>query len=262
MSLTYCGNLVRQQDPDRFLLSLMAPRGVRPALWALYAFNYEIAKTREVVSETATGLIRLTWWREAVAEIYQRKVRQHEGVKALADAINAYALPQEKFETMIFAREFDVEDKTPSTLEGLFHYADYTTTPLTELSLKVLGQEVTDARDASIRYAVAGLLRAVPYMLRQRRCYLPDDVMAVHGTSAQKLFDFYEREKLPGVVKDIIKALPDVTKAHAPHLNVMNHLSSLYLAQIDNAAFDVFHDSLIQPPRLLALRVFLKNFVE
>ena len=82
MSLTYCGNLVRQQDPDRFLLSLFVPAKVRPALWALYAFNYEIAKTREVVSETATGLIRLTWWREAIDEIYQgRPVRQHQVVQ-------------------------------------------------------------------------------------------------------------------------------------------------------------------------------------
>lgn len=261
MSLTYCGNVVRQQDPDRFLLSLLAPRRARPALWALIAFNYEIAKTREVVSETTTGLIRLTWWREAVAEIYQgAPVRQHEGVKALAEAIRAYDLPQKKFETLIYAREFDVEDRAPATLEGLFHYADYTTTPLTELLLKVLGQGDAAAREISIRYAVAGLLRAVPFMARQRRFYLPDDIMAAHNMASHRLFDFNERDKLPGVVKDIIAALPVAPKALPKHFKAMNKMSDLYLAQIKRAGFDVFDSSLMALPQFMALRITSHNF--
>lgn len=257
MSLTYCGNLVRQQDPDRFLLSLFAPLRARPALWALYAFNYEIAKTREVVTETTTGLIRLTWWREAIAEIYNgAPVRQHEVVTALADAIRAYNLPQDKFETMIYAREFDVEDRAPATLDGLLHYADYTTTSLSELSLMVLEQGVDGAREASIRYAVTGLLRAVPYMTQQRRCYLPDDVMRAHGTSAQKLFDFNERDKLPHIVRDIIHALPAAAPTSSKHLHKMNKMTALYLSQIEKARFDVFDQSMAVPPALLGLRLF------
>lgn len=258
MSLSYCGNLVRQQDPDRFLLGLFAPVRARAALWALYAVNYEIAKTREVVTETTTGLIRLTWWREAIAEIYNgAPVRQHETVTALAEAIRAYDLPQDKFEGVIYAREFDVEDRAPATLDGLFHYADYTTTPLTELSLMVLGQSAAGARETSIRYAVTGLLRAVPFMMRQRRCYLPDDLMATHGTSAQKLFDFNERGKLPDVVRDIIRALPPAPKLPSKHLRTMNRMTDLYLAQIERAGFDVFDASMATPPKFMALRCFL-----
>lgn len=257
MSLTYCGNLVRQQDPDRFLLSLFAPIRARPALWALYAFNYEIAKTREVVTETATGLIRLTWWREAIAEIYSgTPVRQHEVVMALAEAIHAYDLPQEKFDALVYAREFDVEDRAPATLEGLFHYADYTTTPLSELSLMVSGQGLEYVREASIRYAVTGLLRAVPYMTQQRRCYLPDDVMAAHGASAQRLFDFNERDKLPDVVRDIVHALPVASASSSKHLHKMNKITDLYLAQIERAGFDVFDKAMATPPRFMGLRLF------
>jgi hypothetical protein len=42
--------LVRRHDRDRFLTVLFAPLPHRAALLALYAFNYEIARTREVVS--------------------------------------------------------------------------------------------------------------------------------------------------------------------------------------------------------------------
>ncbi len=238
----------------------MAPAKVKPALWALYAFNYEIAKTREVVSETTTGLIRLTWWREAIDEIYTGKsVRQHQVVQPLAQAIRTYDLPQSHFDTLIFAREFDVEDRSPATLEGFFHYADYTTTPLTDLSLRIIGAAQDEAltRAASIRYASAGLLRSVPYMLTQRRCYLPESVMALHGTSSQKMFDFRQTQQLPEVIQEIISVLPTVSKSSSRFLNSMNTLTDLYLAQIEKTGFDVFSPALIAPPPLKALRVWL-----
>lgn len=260
MSLTYCGNIVRQQDPDRFLLSLLAPARVRPALWALYAFNYEIAKTREVVSETATGLIRLTWWREAIDEIYKGQApRAHEVVRDLARAIHDHDLPQSHFDTLVFAREFDVEDRNPATLQGLFHYADYTATALTDLSLRIIGQAQSAGviRDASIRYAVIGLIRGVSYMLPRRRCYLPNDVMEAHNLSVQKLFDFRQKDGLPHVVRDVVAALPDAPESSARHIRAMNKLSALYIAQIEKAGFDVFDSALGVPPLFKSLRVAL-----
>ena len=58
--------LVRQHDPDRFLTALFAPAAQRDALLALYAFNHELARAREVASEPTLALIRLQWWREVV----------------------------------------------------------------------------------------------------------------------------------------------------------------------------------------------------
>jgi 15-cis-phytoene synthase len=60
----FCENLVREQDPDRYFATLFAPAERRPGLFALYAFNIEIAKIREAVSEPIPGEIRLSWWRE------------------------------------------------------------------------------------------------------------------------------------------------------------------------------------------------------
>jgi phytoene synthase len=55
--------LVRRHDPDRFLTSLFAPPAQRDALLTLYAFNHELARAREVISEPPLALIRLQWWR-------------------------------------------------------------------------------------------------------------------------------------------------------------------------------------------------------
>ena len=58
--------LVRRHDPDRFLTALFAPPERRDALLTLYAFNHELARAREAVSEAPLALIRLQWWREVV----------------------------------------------------------------------------------------------------------------------------------------------------------------------------------------------------
>src|SRR3954452_15251843 len=82
---------LRRHDRDRFLMTLFAPPERRAALVALYAFNFEIAKTREVVREPLLGQIRLQWWREVIDEIYRgTTVRKHEVVQPLAEAIGRF----------------------------------------------------------------------------------------------------------------------------------------------------------------------------
>ena len=50
-AFAHCEALVRAADRDRFLAALFAPRERREALFALYAFNVEIARVREVVRD-------------------------------------------------------------------------------------------------------------------------------------------------------------------------------------------------------------------
>ena len=63
----HCEALVRAADKDRFLAALFAPAAHRGALYALYAFNIEIARVRESIHEPLAGEIRLQWWTDAIA---------------------------------------------------------------------------------------------------------------------------------------------------------------------------------------------------
>src|ERR1700720_1226840 len=85
--------LVRRHDRDRYQTALFAPAGRREALLALYAFNYEIARVRESVTEPMLGLIRLQWWREVLDAAYAgAPPRQHPVVLPLAAAIRDFGL--------------------------------------------------------------------------------------------------------------------------------------------------------------------------
>ncbi|WP_084418614.1 squalene/phytoene synthase family protein [Henriciella litoralis] len=83
---------MRTGDEDRWLSSRYAPLAERRALVALYAFCWELARVRLVVSEPALGAIRFQWWRDALQEIGDGETpRAHDVVGALVDMIAAEA---------------------------------------------------------------------------------------------------------------------------------------------------------------------------
>lgn len=252
---------MKAHDPDRFFLSLFAPAACREHLWALFAFNYEIAKTREVVSETMLGLARLQWWREAVGKIYDTgDFPQHEILKALAPAIKKYNLPREEFETLVYAREFDLENVLPANIEGFLNYADFTSTPLMKLAVRIMGGDVDyePVQQVAVNFAIAGLLRAIPFHASQRRCYLPEELMKRHGVSLRQLHDFLKPEEgLKALVKEISAHFVGGIKTRNRFLRATQKLAGLYLKQIEKARYDVFDPRLKIPPAFKELRVFL-----
>ena len=239
--ITACGGTVRRHDRDRFLLSLTAEPPKRSALWALFAFNYEIAKTREVVTEPKLGEIRLQWWREAVEGIYAGKVLEHEVVAALAGAVREHDLPQDMFQALIDARDYDLSGKTPASYAELEMYADRTTTPLNKLALKIAGQKEDDkaVRAVSIGYALTGLLRAAPHHAAQGRRYLPkgeQDAAAV-AALAEKYFG---------------SAQPS-----GPYLKLSAALGRAYLKKMKRLDYDLSDRRLGHPPLPLMMKCWL-----
>lgn len=177
---------MRRHDRDRFQTALFAPVDRREALFALYAFNYEIARVRERVTEPMLGQIRLQWWRENIATAFAGgSVRQHPVVEPLTAAIRSLALSREHFDRMIDARERDLEDEPPANLAELEQYAEATSSRLVYLALEALG--VRDpaagkaARHIGIAYALAGLLRAMPFYARAGRCFIPTELVRRAG---------------------------------------------------------------------------------
>ena len=76
-----CAELVRRQDPDRFFADLFAPAAARPHLFALHAFNVEVGRIRETVSQPLPGEIRLQWWRDVALGL---RPGDHIAIKRLA----------------------------------------------------------------------------------------------------------------------------------------------------------------------------------
>ena len=175
--------LVRCNDHDRFQTALFAPAGRREALFALYAFNYEIARVRETVSEPVLGQIRLQWWRESIAAAFEGgPIRHHIVVEALTAAIRALDLTRAHFDQLVDAREGDLDEAPSASLAALQDYAEATSARLVYLALESLGIRDPAAEKAGfhigIAYALAGLLRAMPFHARAGRLIIPADIAA------------------------------------------------------------------------------------
>jgi phytoene synthase len=177
--------LVRRHDRDRYQTALFAPAARREALFALYAFNYEIARVRESVTQPMLGQIRLQWWRENIAAACEGgAMRHHPVVEPLAATIREFALTRDHFDRLIDARETDLADEPPASLAALEEYAESTSATLVYLALEVLGMHEPPAREAGwhvgIAYSLAGLLRAMPFRERQ---IIPVDIPTSYGVT-------------------------------------------------------------------------------
>ncbi len=200
--------LLRRHDHDRYLLALFAPAERRDAVMALYAFNREIAKVRESVSQPVLGQIRLQWWREGLeSAATDAAVRKHEVLTPLAAAIRRHGLSREHFARLIEARERDLADESPATLTALEAYAEESAAPLQFLTLEALGVTAPDAteaaRHAAIAYALAGLLRATPHLARTRRHILPQTLIDETGFDLETLFAGKPSPQLAAIVRRI-----------------------------------------------------------
>lgn len=103
--------LIRRVDPDRWISSRFIPDPqVRADVIALYAFDHELARAPRVSSNSLIGEIRLTWWREALEEIFEgRPVRRHPTAEALAAAVARQGLARAPLEDLIDARYCELD---------------------------------------------------------------------------------------------------------------------------------------------------------
>lgn len=270
-SLSYCAALVRKHDRGRFVTALFAPDAAREGLFALYAYNHEIARTREVVTETMIGQMRLQFWRDAVRDMYEQDTApEHEVAQALHIAVRKHNLSRILLERMIHAREFDLEDVAPSDLNGMCIYAEHTTAPLFQLGLECLDapdETVREAaREAAIAYALAGLLRAVPFHAGQRRCYLPTDLMKANGVSQARLFAGNPDDGLGAVAEAVaLRAGEHLEKARKSAGNTMKKarpvllnatLAGQYLSLLEKCGYNCFDPRIQTGPAFSELRLW------
>jgi len=269
--LSYCAEEVRRNDRDRFLTALFAPSAPREHLCTLYAFNIEVSKTREVVSEAMLGAIRLQWWREAIDAIYDKSpARQHAVVQALESTINDCGLERAYFERLIDGRMLDLENAPPADLDALIDYADATSGSLVLLALQALGADMDDAvkqiaLEIGRAWSIVGTIRAMPYQLQRGWIMLPDEFVERYGVERRSMLDLKPSRELADAIgalsaeagKYLKKARSNrrsVTRSATPAL-LPAILADTYLKRLQRAENNVFDTRLADPPGVATIRL-------
>jgi len=215
-SYAHCEALVRAADKDRFLAGLFAPAEKRRHLYALYAFNAEIARVREVIRTPMAGEIRLQWWRDALSDAastpaearpLQGDVRANPVADALLTTIAACRLPVEPLLDLVEARSFDLYDDPMPSLDALYGYVRKTASSLIALAALILaGADPIAtglAKPAGIGLGLTRLMQAFPAHASRRQLYLPLDLLDQHGAAPADAFVGKTTPQLQAALADL-----------------------------------------------------------
>ena len=191
-------DIVRERDRDRYLSSLFAPDDRRADLLALYAFNAEVMRVRDVVSDPNIGLIRLQWWRDTLEN---GSGGGHPVAEALLATIDARRFPVQALTDLVTAREFDLfQDPMPGLTE-LEAWLGETHSRLIMLAAMILDRDA--APKASEAAGLAGVAQGLALILgdpRHRDPFLPQgiDVAGAIAHAERRLSEFEAlRPQLP-----------------------------------------------------------------
>lgn len=207
-------DVVRRFDKDRYLSALLAPEKHRPDLMAIYAFNAEIARIREIVSEPLPGEVRLQWWRDLLEGTEHGAAASNPVANALLTTIDRYELPRQGLIAMTEARIFDLYNDPMPSLNDLEGYVGETVSGLFQLACLVLNEgkdpgTATAAGHAGVAYALTGLMRALPWHASRRQMYLPNDVLTRHALDPETVFKGEATPQLQAVLAEM--------RGHARH---------------------------------------------
>jgi phytoene synthase len=187
-AFAHCEGLVRAADRDRFLTTLFAPAEHRPALLALYAFNLEIARVREIVHEPLAGEIRLQWWNDMLEGERRGEVAAHPVAAVLLASVARYRLGPERLKALIAARRFDLDNEPMRSLGDLEAYAEGASAGLIAVAAQVLADGLDIgalSHHAGLAHAFAGLLAAFPVHGARGKVFVPLDILARHGAARE-----------------------------------------------------------------------------
>jgi len=213
----HCTEQVRRGDKDRWLTALFAREGpARNALMALYAWNLELARIPDTVSEPLLGQMRLQWWRETVEGILADAPRRQPIARALHRAVRLGGLERSALDGILTARERDVAAEPPADLAALEVYAAATGGALAVLAGRCLtAGEASVEADAALcsagtAYALAGLMRAIPWHAERRRVFLPLAELRAAGV----LVDNLVHHSNPPGLYDVIRQVAERAAGH------------------------------------------------
>ena len=211
----HCAALLREADRDRYLATLFAPAAQRDALFALYAFNVEIARVRDLAREPLPGEIRLQWWREVLSGERAGEAAAHPVAAALRETLARYGFVATPLLELIDERIFDLYDEPMATVGDLELYGIRTQSPVFAMAAGILKPGGMPPElftlDAGVASTIGGILRSFGRHAIRRQLYVPLEVLERHQVRPADIFA--ERMSVP-----LLAALAEMRTMARGHL--------------------------------------------
>ncbi len=174
----WCAQLTHARSENFPVLSSLLPEKSQADFAAIYAFCRWADDLGDEAQSPQQALQLLAWWREELRQCYNGAAT-HPIFIALKPVIARHALPENWFDQLIQAFEWDNRQTRWESTEELTHYCALSANPVGRLVLAVLG-EARDEHTAQLSDCTCTALQLVNHwqdvrrdLLQRDRVYLP-----------------------------------------------------------------------------------------
>jgi len=207
-SVAFCADLVRSHDFPRYVATLFVPAAERRALLALYAFNVEISRVRDHISQPLPGEMRLQWWTDMLAGTGHGGIEGNPVAAELLRVIRDYRLPVEPLSRLIDEHQFDLYNDPMPSMAALESYISDTSSALFLLGARVVSNpsETIDhlARHAGLAYGLMQVIATLPWDAARRQLFVPLQLLEQHGSSMEDVFSGKQTPKARAAIDQLI----------------------------------------------------------
>ena len=207
-SAAFCADLVRTHDFARYASTLFLPQVQRRALLAVYAFNVEISRVRDQVSQPLPGEMRLQWWTDMLAGAGHGGVEGNPVAAELLRVIRTYGLPVERLSRLIDEHQFDLYNDPMPTMAALEGYINDTSCALFSLGAGIAGWQSEEidhlARHAGLAQGITQVISALPLDAPRRQLFVPLQLLESQGSGMEEVFFGKETPKVRAALDQLI----------------------------------------------------------
>ncbi len=197
---SFCAELVRSHDFARYASTLFVPAPRRRGLLALYAFNVEVSRVHEQVSQPLPGEMRLQWWTDTLAGAGHGGVEGNPVAAELLLAIRTWRLPVERLSRLIEEHQFDLYNDPMPTMAALEGYINDTASALFSMAAQIAGQSSEEiehlARHAGLAQGMAQVMMSLSLNASRRQLFVPQQLLQSNGCGIEDVFACKETPKL------------------------------------------------------------------
>ena len=272
----YCQDKAAKSGSSFYYSFLFLPPQQRRAIISLYAFCREVDDVVDETAEHEIARIKLAWWREEIAKVFEDKAEHMVG-KALQLTIKDFDLSQEHFIEIIDGMEMDLDYNAYPTFKELSLYCYRVASVVGLMSAEIFGYDdrktLKYAHALGMAFQLTNILRDVHEDSVRGRLYIPLDELERFGVTTDELMENkttdnirallkFQAERAQNYYNEAFELLPECDRHPQRSGLIMSTIYRTILDEIEKDGYRVLeHRTSLTPIRKLwlAWRTFRKE---
>ncbi|SEA44952.1 presqualene diphosphate synthase HpnD [Nitrosospira multiformis] len=203
----YCQEKAVQSGSSFYYSFLYLPPERRRAITALYAFCREVDDVVDECTEASVARVKLAWWRQEVAAIFDAGGNKpsHPVAQALAGVASTFNLTADRLNEIIDGMEMDLDYNRYADFDTLRHYCYHVASVVGLCSAEIFGysnpKTLEYAQDLGLAFQLTNIIRDVGEDARRDRIYLPQDELARFGVSNEDILQSRETDNFRRLIE-------------------------------------------------------------